>query len=41
MAQFKDVTLVGGEKATINVDHVRAMQRFEKSTTIYFSTKHM
>jgi hypothetical protein len=38
MAQFKEVTLIGGEKVTINMDRVVAMKRVsEKETTIHFS----
>jgi hypothetical protein len=36
MAQFKEVTLDGGEKITINLDQVHAMRWFGKSTAIYF-----
>ena len=38
MAQFKEVTLIGGEKVTINMDRVVTMKPVsEKETTIHFS----
>ena len=37
MAQFKELTLSDGEKITINVDNVCAIQRFVDLTTISFS----
>jgi hypothetical protein len=36
MAQFKEMTLVDGNKITINLDEVRAMQRFSDFTSIWF-----
>jgi hypothetical protein len=41
MAEFKEVTLVGGEKMTINMDEVRTMQRIGGSTTLLFDHTHM
>src|SRR4029077_14782552 len=37
MAYFKEVTLMGGEKITINLDQVHVMRWFGKSTAIYFA----
>lgn len=41
MAQFREVTLVGGDKITINLDEVRAMHRAGDSTTVYFDQTHV
>jgi hypothetical protein len=41
MAEFKEVTLVGGEKITINMDEVRTMQRVGGATTVNFDHTHM
>jgi hypothetical protein len=41
MAEFKEVTLVGGEKMTINMDEIRTMQRIGGSTTVYFDHTHV
>jgi hypothetical protein len=41
MAYFKEVTLDGGEKITINLDQVHAMRWFGKSTAIYFGRDHV
>jgi hypothetical protein len=41
MAEFKEVTLVGGEKITINMDEVRTMQRVGGLTTVNFDHTHM
>jgi len=41
MAHFKEVTLVGGdEKVTINLEKVKAMQRFGAETRIHFAKDH-
>ena len=41
MAQFKEVTQVGGQKIIVNVDNVCTMQRFNDSTTIHFAKDHV
>ena len=40
MAQFKEMTLVGGDKITINMDEIRTMQRVPDGTTIRFDKDH-
>ena len=34
MAQFKEATLANGDKIIVNMDEIRAMQRFPDTTTI-------
>jgi uncharacterized protein YlzI (FlbEa/FlbD family) len=36
MAQFKEATLANGDKIIVNMDEIRAMQRFPDTTTIQF-----
>jgi hypothetical protein len=41
MAQFKEATLLTGEKITLNMEEIRVMQRFPTSTTmIHFAADH-
>ena len=41
MAQFKETTLLNGDKIIVNIEEIRVMQRFPtNTTTIHFAADH-
>ena len=41
MAQFKEATLLNGDKIIVNIEEIRVMQRFPtNTTTIHFAADH-